>query len=164
MRILNEKDTDNIYVGKANYQRLLKSSAPLDNAKTINPKKIQKIKFRVEKVLDVSGRVAGTPVYLVASKDKKYSGWFTQAYLQYYYLNSKSMSGVTKPLKRIANRVNRSFKKTNNKRDFDQAMKAAKKLKGNQKTFVVNSLKQLQKEGMNTEGTNLLLFGLQYNR
>ena len=161
VRVLDNKNADKVYVGKANYNRLVKSSTPLKRAKTITPKKIQNIKFRIEKVLNVSKRVAGAPVYLVASKDKKYSTWTTQSGLQYYYLNSKSMAGVTKPLKRIANRQNRDLKKANNKRDFNQAMKAAKKLKGSQRSFVLRSLKQLQKDGMNDEGVNLLLFGLQ---
>ena len=131
------------------------------DAKTISPKKVQKVKFRIEKVLNVKGRGAGAPVYLVASKDKKYSTWTTQAFLQYYYLNSKSMQGVTKPLKRIANRLNTSLKKANNKRDFNAAMKAAKKLRGSQRDFVLRSLNQLKKDGsMNVEGKNLLLFGL----
>ncbi len=115
----------------------------------------------MEKVLDVSKRVAGAPAYLVVSKDKKYSTWTTQSGLQYYYLNDKSMRDVTKPLKRIANRQDRDLKKANNKRDFNQTMKAAKKLKGSQRSFVVSSLKKLQKDGMNDEGVNLLLFGLQ---
>lgn len=161
MRILNDKDASPIYVGKANYNKLVKNVTPAKGAKTISPKNVQKIKFRVEKVLDVKGRVAGTPAYLVASKDKKYSSWTTQSGLQYYYLNSKSMQGVTKPLKRIANRLNTSLKKANNKRDFNAAMKAAKKLRGSQRDFVLRSLNQLKKDGsMNVEGKNLLLFGL----
>lgn len=161
MRILNDKDATPIYVGKANYNKLFKNVTPAKGAKTISPKKVQKVKFRIEKVLNVKGRGAGAPVYLVASKDKKYSTWTTQAFLQYYYLNSKSMQGVTKPLKRIANRLNTSLKKANNKRDFNAAMKAAKKLRGSQRDFVLRSLNQLKKDGsMNVEGKNLLLFGL----
>lgn len=161
MRILNDKDATPIYVGKANYNKLFKNVTLAKGAKTISPKKVQKVKFRIEKVLNVKGRGAGAPVYLVASKDKKYSTWTTQAFLQYYYLNSKSMQGVTKPLKRIANRLNTSLKKANNKRDFNAAMKAAKKLRGSQRDFVLRSLNQLKKDGsMNVEGKNLLLFGL----
>lgn len=161
MRILNDKDATPIYVGKVNYNKLFKNVTPAKGAKTISPKKVQKVKFRIEKVLNVKGRGAGAPVYLVASKDKKYSTWTTQAFLQYYYLNSKSMQGVTKPLKRIANRLNTSLKKANNKRDFNAAMKAAKKLRGSQRDFVLRSLNQLKKDGsMNVEGKNLLLFGL----
>lgn len=161
MRVLNDKDAAPIYVGKANYNKLVKNVTPAKGAKTISPKKVQKIKFRIEKVLDVKGRGAGAPVYLVASKDKKYSTWTTQALLQYYYLNSKSMQGVTKPLKRIANRLNRSLKTASNKRDFNAAMRAAKKLHGSQRSFVLRSLNQLKKAGsMSVEGKNLLIFGL----
>lgn len=46
---------------------------------------------------------------------------------------------------RIASRLNTSLKKVNNKRDFNAAMKAAKKLHGNQRKFVLRSLKQLKK-------------------
>ena len=94
--------------------------------------KIKNVKFRIEKVAYAPKNASGAPLYLVASKDKKYSCWTTQEGLEYYYLNTKSMSGVTKTLKRIANRENRNLKKINNKRDFNQAMKAAKKLTGKQ--------------------------------
>lgn len=162
MRILNDKDASKIYVGKSNYKKLVKNITPSKKAKTISPKKVQKVKFRIEKVLNVKGRGAGAPVYLVASKDKKYSSWTTQSGLQYYYLNSKAMKNVKKPLMRIANRLNTSLKKANNKRDFNAAMKAAKKLHGNQRKFVLRFLKQLKKDGsMNVGGTNLLIFGLQ---
>ena len=41
------------------------------------------------------------------------------------------------------------------------AVKAAKKLRGSQRDFVLRSLNQLKKDGsMNVEGKNLLLFGL----
>ena len=145
MRILNDKDASKIYVGKSNYKKLVKNITPSKKAKTISPKKVQKVKFRIEKVLNVKGRGAGAPVYLVASKDKKYSSWTTQSGLQYYYLNSKAMKNVKKPLMRIANRLNTSLKKATNKRDFNAAMKAAKKLHGNQRKFVLRSLKQLKK-------------------
>ena len=145
MRILNDKDASKIYVGKSNYKKLVKNITPSKKAKTISPKKVQKVKFRIEKVLNVKGRGAGAPVYSVASKDKKYSSWTTQSGLQYYYLNSKAMKNVKKPLMRIANRLNTSLKKANNKRDFNAAMKAAKKLHGNQRKFVLRSLKQLKK-------------------
>ena len=162
MRILNDKDASKIYVGKSNYKKLVKNITPSKKAKTISPKKVQKVKFRIEKVLNVKGRGAGAPVYLVASKDKKYSSWTTQSGLQYYYLNSKAMKNVKKPLMRIANRLNTGLKKANNKRDFNAAMKAAKKLHGNQRKFVLRFLKQLKKDGsMNVGGTNLLIFGLQ---
>ena len=72
MRILNDKDASKIYVGKSNYKKLVKNITPSKKAKTISPKKVQKVKFRIEKVLNVKGSGAGAPVYLVASKDKKY--------------------------------------------------------------------------------------------
>ena len=72
------------------------------------------------------------------------------------------MKNVKKPLMRIANRLNTSLKKANNKRDVNAAMKAAKKLHGNQRKFVLRLLKQLKKDGsMNVSGINLLIFGLQ---
>ena len=75
------------------------------------------------------------------------------------------MRGVANPLKRIANRGSDkdivSLKNKQNKRDLNAAMKAANKLKGSQKKFVVNSLKQLKKDNnIGVEGDNLLLFGL----
>lgn len=120
-----------INVGKTYYQKALKTT-DLFKAKTVSPKKIKNVKFRIEKVAYAPKNASGAPLYLVASKDKKYSCWTTQEGLEYYYLNTKSMSGVTKTLKRIANRENRNLKKINNKRDFNQAMKAAKKLTGKQ--------------------------------
>ncbi|MGN1271722.1 MAG: hypothetical protein ACI4T3_01100 [Lactobacillus sp.] len=164
LRIKNDKDADPIYVGKANYNYALKHFAAF-KGKTISPAKVQNVKFRVEKVVKFHGKVAGAPLYLVASKDKKYSCWTTQSMLQYYYFNSKSMKGVTAPLKRIMDRsVNKditSLKNKQNMRDYNAAMKAANKLKGSQKKFAVNSLKQLKKDGsIDIEGDNLLLFGL----
>lgn len=122
------------------------------------------LNFRVEKVVRFHGKISGAPLYLVVSKDKKYSCWTTQAMLQYYYFNSKGMRGVVNPLKRIANRSADkniiSLKNKQNKCDFNAAMKAANKLKGSQKKFVVNSLKQLKKDNnIGVEGDNLLLFG-----
>lgn len=75
------------------------------------------------------------------------------------------MRGVVNLLKRIANRGSDkdivSLKNKQNKRDLNAAMKAANKLKGSQKKFVVNSLKQLKKDNnIGVEGDNLLLFGL----
>lgn len=158
LRIKNSKDADPIYVGKANYNYALKHYETF-KGKTISSAKVQNVKFRVEKVVKFHGKIAGAPLYLVVSKDKKYSCWTTQSMLQYYYFNSKSMKGVTTPLKRIVYKEGLKSKK--GVRDFSAAMKAANKLKGSQKTFVVNSLNQLKKDGnVNKEGTNLLLFGL----
>ena len=93
-----------VYVGANNYKKQLKSLTPLKHAKTISPKNLKNIKFRIEKVAIMHTRAFGAPEFLVASKDKKYSTWTTQAGLQYFYMNDKSMQGVIKPLKRIANR------------------------------------------------------------
>ena len=164
LRIKNSKDADPICVGKANYKYALKHYETF-KGKTISPAKVQNVKFRVEKVVKFHDKISGAPLYLVVSKDKKYSCWTTQAMLQYYYFNSKGMRGVVNPLKRIANRGADkdiiSLKNKQNKRDFNAAMKAANKLKGSQKKFAVNSLKQLKKDGsIDIEGDTLLLFGL----
>ena len=163
LRIKNSKDADPIYVGKNNYKYALTHYETF-KGKTISPAKVQNVKFRVEKVVRFHGKISGAPLYLVVSKDKKYSCWTTQAMLQYYYFNSKGMRGVVNLLKRIANRSADkniiSLKNKQNKRDFNAAMKAANKLKGSQKKFVVNSLKQLKKDNnIGVEGDNLLLFG-----
>ena len=160
VRVVNDKDADPIYVGKSNYKYALTHFGAF-KGKTISPAKVQNVKFRIEKVVTFHGKMAGAPLYLAVSKDKKYSCWTSQAMLQYYYLNSKQMSGVVKPLKRIINRSSTSLKLKKNKSDFNAAWKAAKKLKGSQKTFVVNSLKQIKKEGNLDNGGNLLTFGMQ---
>ena len=55
-----------------------------------------------------------------------------------------------------------NLKDAKNKKDLELAIKAAKKLKSNQRKFVLTSLNQLKKAGtINDEGTNLLLFGIQ---
>ncbi len=159
-----------VMVGKANYERAAKSIVPF-KSQTINSNKFKNMKFRIEKAHYFNGDAGGgAPLFLIASKDKKYSAWATQSELQYYYLNSKSMAGVTKPLKRIANRyVNGknywkmcgNINAPKNKEDFQLAEKAAQKLKGSQKKFIVQSLKQLKKDGtMDKEGHNLLLFSI----
>lgn len=171
LRVVTDAKNDTVYVGKSNYNRLLKNTVSFkakNNEKTINPKKIRNVKFRIERIANPPRKApAGALMYLVASKDKKYSAWVTESSLQYYYQNSKSMSGVVKPLKRIANRAAKANKidlnTSANKRDYNAAMKAAKKLKGSQKTFVVNSLKQFKKDssdGTYHMGRNILLFGI----
>lgn len=168
LRVVTDAKNDTVYVGKSNYNRLLKNAVSFKakkNEKTINPKQIRNVKFRIERIANPPRKApAGALLYLVASKDKKYSAWVTESSLQYYYQNSKSMSGVVKPLKRIANRTGKIDLNTSaNKRDYNAAMKAAKKLKGSQKTFVVNSLKQFKKDssdGTYHMGRNILLFGI----
>ncbi|RVU71520.1 MULTISPECIES: hypothetical protein [Lactobacillus] len=159
LRVINDKYADKIYVGKKNYSKSLKSFE-LKGVKTVSAKKVQNVKFRVEKEFDYSKRHTGAPVFLLASKDKNYFIWTTQSGLQYFYLNNKNMRGVKKALTKIANSDNRQVKKGKNKKQLDLAFKAAKKLRGKQKKFVVSSLKELKKDGtMDIEGSNLLLFG-----
>lgn len=166
VRFINNKFADKVYVGQDNYKKLV--SGPkgyedgMKDAKTISPKKIQNVKFRIEKVAIMHAKGFGAPSYFVASKDKKYSAWTTQSGLQYFYLNSKSaaMKAVKKHLANIANRNGSSVKTKAGKRDFNLAMKAAKKLPKSQRAFVVSHLNQLKKVGtMDVEGVNLLLFG-----
>ena len=81
LRIKNSKDADPIYVGKNNYKYALTHYETF-KGKTISPAKVQNVKFRVEKVVRFHGKISGAPLYLVVSKDKKYSCWTTQAMLQ----------------------------------------------------------------------------------
>ena len=157
-----------IFVGKANYNRALKLASQdkfLKKGKTVSYKKLKNVKFRVEKELDVVDHPAGAPIYLLASKDKKYSFWTTPAGMEYYYLHNKSLQPVLKPLKKIADRKNTSLKNAQNKRDFAQAMKAAKKLPSSLRTKVMISLKQSQKDGkvdmIDENGNNLMLSGIE---
>lgn len=167
---LKSDAVEKVYVGKSNYKKLTKSVTPLKRAKTVKPKIVRKVKFRIEKVASMKGNAFGAPEYLIASKNKKYSTWTTQADLQYYYWNSKSMKNVTKYLKRIANRYTKkendprygSLKDKRNLKDFNSAIKAAKKLPASQKKFVLTSLGQLKKTGnINVYGKNILVFAIQ---
>lgn len=167
---LKSNAVEKVYVGKNNFKKLSKDVAPLKKAKTISPKAVKKTKFRIEKVAKMKGKALGAPEYLIASKNKKYSAWVTQADLQYYYWNSKSMKNVTKYLKRIANRYSKkendsrygNLKDKKNLKDFNLAVKAAKKLPASQKKFVLKSLNQLKKTGnINVYGKNILLFAIQ---
>lgn len=162
-----------VYVGKANYKRALTTAAEF-KTKTANANKLQNIKFRVERVGNPPREaISASPVYLVASKDKKYSAWLTQSELEYYYLHDKAVQSVIKPLKKIISNDNKytekhynsinggSLKNKKNKQYFNQALAAAKKMpKGSKKTFVLNSLNQLKKNGHINNGGNMLLFGL----
>ena len=114
------------------------------------------------------------------SKDNKYSTWTTNPGMQYCAFNSKALQGVVKPLNRISKRATAQFptykwqkisKKARatrirkNKHDFNLAVKAAQKLKGQQRKFVLASLKQAKKEGYITKLTlplafNILLWGI----
>src|SRR5699024_162877 len=115
MRVLNDRDASPIYVGKANYNKLVKNVTPAKGATTISPNQVQTVKSRSENVRKVNGRGAGAAVYLVAAKDRKYSARTTQAFLQCYYGHSKCMQRVTSPRKRTSERFNTTRKKANSK-------------------------------------------------
>ena len=95
--------------------------------------------------------------------------------MQYYAFKSKALQGVVKPLNRISKRATYKWQKISkkaratrirkNEYDFNLAVKAAKKLKGQQRKFVLASLKQAKKDGYITELTlplafNILLWGI----
>lgn len=154
-------EANEVIVGKANVARAAKSLKPFKTT-TISPKKVQNVKFRVAKVAYFNTVGFGAPEYFVVSQNGKYGCWSTQSGLSYYYWNQKSLRGVTKPLERIANSENRSVRSGAGKRNFEQAWRAANKLKkGSQKNFILRSLRQLKKDGsMSVEGDNLFIFGL----
>lgn len=153
-----------VYVGKENYKRVLSLAAQdkfLNNVKTVKPSQIKNVKFRVEKVVDIVNRGAGAPLYIISSKDKKYSCVTTQASLRCIYWNDRSVQSVINPLKKIyKGSGNLATKKSRNY--FNQSVKAANNLpKSSKRTFLLNSLKQFKKDrSMSIEGTNLLFFGL----
>ena len=149
-----------IYVGKSNYAKLVNN--PLfKGTRTVSPKKIKNVRFKVEKVMHFKG-VSGSPEYFVTSKDHKYNGWTPSAGLQYYAINSKPLQKVIKSLKEIEGRspIKQNGKFTSkgtitdrkwlakNEHDYALAVKAAKKLKGNQRKFVLGSLKQMKQDGV----------------
>jgi hypothetical protein len=99
--------------------------------------------------------------------------------LQYYAINSKSFQNVIKPLKKIEGRspIRPNGKFTSkgtitdrkwlakNEHDYALAVKAAKKLKGNQRKFALGSLKQMKQDGvlnnvMWQEKDNILLWSV----
>lgn len=149
-----------IYVGKSNYAKMVNDPS-FKGTETVSPKKIKNVRFKVEKVMHFQG-VGGSPEYFVASKDHKYNGWTPNAGLQYYAINSKSFQKVIKPLKKIEGRSpikqNRKFTSkgtitdrkwlAKNEHDYALAVKAAKKLKGNQRKFALGSLKQMKQDGV----------------
>ncbi|MBU5980708.1 hypothetical protein [Lactobacillus helveticus] len=104
--------------------------------------------------------VGGASEYFVTSKDHKYNGWTPNAGLQYYAINSKPFQRVLKPLGRIEERDSKRLdRKTTakgaisgrkriakNEHDYALAVKAAKKLKGNQRKFALGSLKQMKQD------------------
>lgn len=149
-----------IYVGKSNYAKMVNDPS-FKGTETVSPKKIKNVRFKVEKVMHFQG-VGGAPEYFVTSKDHKYNGWTPNAGLQYYAINSKSFQNVIKPLKKIEGRspIRPNGKFTSkgtitdrkwlakNEHDYALAVKAAKKLKGNQRKFALGSLKQMKQDGV----------------
>ena len=114
----------------------------------------------------------GSPLYLITSKDHKYNSWTPNAGLQYYAINQKVLQPIVKPLRRINKRnykysvadlgaQNKKVKeaKKKNKRDLDLAIKAAGKLKGTQRKFVLESLNKMKKD-FNEEIDNILAWSI----
>lgn len=172
-------DSQPISVGKNSYQKMLKDP-DFSSESTINPSKVKNVKFKVVKIAYAKHH-NGTLLYLITSKNNKYSTWTTNPGMQYYAFNSKALRGVVKPLNRISKRaaaqfptykyqkVSKKAKDTRirrNKHDFNLAVKAAKKLKEQQRKFVLASLKQVKKDGYITKLTlllayNILLWGIE---
>lgn len=166
-----------IYVGTSNYEKLLNN--PLfKGTETVSPKKIKHVRFKVVKIMFFKN-VSGSPEYFVTSKDHKYNCWTPNAGLQYYAISSKPIQKVLKLIKRIEKReFNKNHSEYNsngkiinrkwiaqNERDFAAAVKVAKKLKGNQRKFVLESLKQMKQDGiihnvMLEEQNNILLWSV----
>ncbi|HJF09974.1 hypothetical protein [Lactobacillus gallinarum] len=166
-------DSQPISVGKDSYQKMLNDSE-FKNKATISPKKVKNVKFKVVKIAYAKHH-NGALMYLITSKDNKYSTWTTNPGMQYYAFKSKTLQGVVKPLNRISKRATYKWQKISkkaratrirkNEYDFNLAVKAAKKLKGQQRKFVLASLKQAKKDGYITELTlplafNILLWGI----
>ena len=166
-------DSQPISVGKDSYQKMLNDSE-FRSGDTISPKKAKNVKFKVVKIAYAKHH-NGALMYLITSKDNKYSTWTTNPGMQYYAFKSKTLQGVVKPLNRISKRATYKWQKISkkaratrirkNEYDFNLAVKAAKKLKGQQRKFVLASLKQAKKDGYITELTlplafNILLWGI----
>lgn len=171
-------DAQPISVGKDSYQKML-NDTEFKSKDTISPKEVKNVKFKVVKIAYAMHH-NGALLYLITSKDNKYSTWTTNPSMQYYAFNSKALQGVVQPLNRISRRATaqtpiykwqkvskkaRATRIKRNKRDFDLAVKAAKKLKGQQRKFILASLKQAKKDGYITKLTlplayNILLWGI----
>lgn len=166
-----------IFVGKSNYQKLL-NNPYFKGTKSVSPKRLKNVKFKVVKVI-VFKDVNGTPEYLITSKNHKYNTWAPNAGLQYYAIHSKYLQRVIKPLKRIKERDLRVLNRkttvkesisgqeriNRNKHDFNLAVKVAKKLKGNQRKFVLGSLQQIKQDDgirnvMQEKQNNILLWSI----
>ena len=74
------------------------------NKATISPKKVKNVKFKVVKIAYAKHH-NGALMYLITSKDNKYSTWTTNPGMQYYAFKSKAIQGVVKPLNRISKRA-----------------------------------------------------------
>ncbi|MDK7332871.1 hypothetical protein, partial [Lactobacillus crispatus] len=154
-------DSQPISVGKDSYQKMLNDSE-FRSGDTISPKKVKNVKFKVVKIAYAKHH-NGALMYLITSKDNKYSTWTTNPGMQYYAFKSKALQGVVKPLNRISKRATYKWQKISkkaratrirkNEYDFNLAVKAAKKLKGQQRKFVLASLKQAKKDGYITKLT-----------
>lgn len=158
--IVNYYSDSPVLVGKSSYQKMLNN--PLyEGANKVKANKVKNVRFKIVKVMEFHDVNGGTPQYLATSKNHKYNVWATSGELRYYNINSKSLKNVIKPLKRIdqrdSERLDRKLlqKDANtgrvriakNKHDFNLAVKAAKKLKGKQRKFILASLAQMKKDG-----------------
>lgn len=150
-----------IYVGQKNYKKQLTTTKPISNAKSVSWKKVKNVRFRIEKVAYATKVIefGRAPQYLLVSKDKKYSCWTTRYSIKYYFWKTKKMQQVMKPLSKLTTRNSSSLKKAQNKKDFNQAILAAKKLPANQRKVVLQSLNQVKKVGnIDKAEDNILLF------
>lgn len=161
--IMKIKSNDKVFVGRQNYNKAFKQ-LDIKGAKTVNAKHLRNVKFKIVKAAYFNVHGFGAPEYLAVSRNKRYAAWLTQSSLQYYAVKQRAMRPIMRAINRMINRsVNHSgsLKTRANKRDFNTAYRAARKLRGRQKSFVMASLRQLKKDGnIAKQGTNLLLFGL----
>ncbi|KRK35760.1 hypothetical protein [Lactobacillus crispatus] len=100
-------DSQPISVGKDSYQKMLNDSE-FRSGNTISPKKVKNVKFKVVKIAYAKHH-NGALMYLITSKDNKYSTWTTNPGMQYCAFNSKALQGVVKPLNRISKRATAQF-------------------------------------------------------
>lgn len=136
-----------VFVGKDSYEKMLNNQF-FKGSKVANPKKIKNVRFKIVKTMTFKNANGGTPQYLITSKNHKYNAWTTDGELRYYAINRKALKAVVKPLKRIHKRNYEGLHnlEVKNKHDFNLAVKAAKKLKGNQRKFILASLNQMKKD------------------
>lgn len=175
-----DADDQPVYAGKSSYYKML-NNPNFKGIQVIRSKKLKNVKFKIVKMMAFKSKNVngGVPQYLITSKNHQYSTWATGAILNYYALNSKALRPVVKPLNRLFARNSKRLDKKfmiqdnvsgrqrikKNEHDFNLAVKAAKRLKGNQRKFVLASLKQMKKNGdvrtvMEKINNNLLLWDL----